>query len=492
MGLHDLIRVIRHRWRFATAVFLLTVAAAALLTVFSPRVYQARTSVFVSVLDNKTNSDLVSGSTYAQAQVGSYMDVVTSPLVLQPVIDALDLGETTDSLARRVDVVVPDQTVLIDIAVEDADPERAAAIANTIVDRFSDTVEKLEATSSKGRSRVSITPLRRAITDDDPISPKPGRNLLLGAALGLALGLGAALLREMLDVTIRSESDVAKVTPLPALGSIPLDPTVPKRPLITHQSDSEGKPDGQHVRAEAFRSLRTNLQFVQTGTGRRSVVVTSSRPGEGKTVTAANMGLSMAAMGSRVCLIEGDLRRPKLLDYMGLEGSVGLTTVLIGAADLADVIQPFTEGLSVIGAGRIPPNPSELLGSPRMEALLLELESRFDHVIIDAPPLLPVTDAAVLSQIAGSTVVVVGLGRIEKDDLRRALSLLAKVDASTVGIIANMVPRTSPREGSTYYYYEGYRSDPDLEPEGERERTPIRPVTAVREQAGASAGRRSG
>lgn len=102
------------------------------------------------------------------------------------------------------------------------------------------------------------------------------------------------------------------------------------------------------------------------------------------------------------------------------------------------------------------------------------------------------TDAAVLSQIAGSTVVVVGLGRIEKDDLRRALSLLAKVDASTVGIIANMVPRTSPREGSTYYYYEGYRSDPDLEPEGERERTPIRPVTAVREQAGASAGRRSG
>ncbi|MEI2777263.1 MAG: polysaccharide biosynthesis tyrosine autokinase [Tetrasphaera sp.] len=489
MGLHDLIRVIRQRWRVATAVFLLTLAAAAALTLFSPRVYEARTQVFVSVLENETNSDLVSGSTYAQAQVGSYMDVVTSPRVLQPVIDSLSLDETPDSLARRIQVVVPDRSVLIDIAIQDGDPGQAAALANTITDRFGETVEKLEATSSKGRSRVSITTLRRAVTDNDPISPKPLRNLLLGGALGLALGLGAALLRETLDVTVRTEADVTKVTSLPSLGSIPLDPSVPKRPLITHEGDPDGKPDRQHARAEAFRSLRTNLQFVQTSTDRRSVVVTSSRPGEGKTVTAANMGLSMAAMGSRVCIIEGDLRRPKLLDYLGLEGSVGLTTALIGACDLADVIQPYTEGLAIVGAGRIPPNPSELLGSPRMEQVLRELESQFDYVIIDAPPLLPVTDAAVLSQIAGSTVIVVGLGKIEKDDLRRALALLGKVDANTVGIINNMVAPNSPREGSTYYYYEGYRSQPETELETERKREPA-PVEVVREEQ--SAGSRVG
>ena len=181
------------------------------------------------------------------------------------------------------------------------------------------------------------------------------------------------------------------------------------------QSDPHGP------RAEAFRALRTNLQFIDAATHPRSMTFTSSLPGEGKTTTTANLAISMAAAGSRVCVVEGDLRRPRMLQYMGMEGSVGLTNVLIGQADLADVLQPFgNANIQVLGAGQIPPNPSELLGSEAMSRTVRELEDMFDYVIIDAPPLLPVTDAAVLSTITGGVVVVVGCDIVHKEQLTRA------------------------------------------------------------------------
>ncbi len=148
--------------------------------------------------------------------------------------------------------------------------------------------------------------------------------------------------------------------------------------------------DPHSPRAEAFRTLRTNLQFVDAANHPRSIVFTSSLPGEGKTTTAANLAITMAAGGSRVCVVEGDLRRPRLLEYMGLDGSVGLTNVLIGQTDVTDALQQFSDGgLYVLGAGPIPPNPSELLGSTAMEKTLRELESRFDVVIIDTPRCFP-------------------------------------------------------------------------------------------------------
>jgi capsular exopolysaccharide synthesis family protein len=183
----------------------------------------------------------------------------------------------------------------------------------------------------------------------------------------------------------------------------------------------------------------------------RSVVVTSSTQGEGKSTTVANLALAMAEVGSRVCLVDADLRRPRLLNYMGLEGSIGLTDVLIYRADLSEVLQPFGQTtLTVMGAGQIPPNPSELLGSKTMIETLRELEARFDHVLIDTPPLLPVTDAAILSTLVGGAIVVVGAGIATREQLRKAMESIDAARGRTLGIVINRLPRT---EASLYGEY---------------------------------------
>jgi capsular exopolysaccharide synthesis family protein len=281
-----------------------------------------------------------------------------------------------------------------------------------------------------------------------PISPKPTRNLALGVVLGLLLGLGLALLRDLLDTTIKNEKDCAAVTDATVIGGISFDPDASKNPLIVQA-------DPHSPRAEAFRTLRTNLQFVDAANHPRSIVFTSSVPNEGKTTTAANLAITMAAGGARICVVEGDLRRPRLLQYMGMDGSLGLTNVLIGQADLGDVLQQFADSsVYVLGAGSVPPNPSELLGSTAMIETLRDLESRFDTVIIDSPPLLPVTDAAVLSTIAGGTVIVVGAGKVDRDHLARSLHALETVNGRVLGLVLNMIP-TKGTDGY-YYYHQGY------------------------------------
>ena len=194
----------------------------------------------------------------------------------------------------------------------------------------------------------------------------------------------------------------------------------------------------------------------------------SALPRGGQTATAASLAITMSASGVRVCVVEADLRRPRLLEYMGLDGSVGLTNVLIGQANLSDALQLFANtGLTVLGAGPIPPNPSELLGSAAMEKTLRDLESRFDIVIIDAPPLLPVTDAAVLSTIAGGIVVVVGVGLVDRDHLTRSLQSLDAVNGRVLGLVVNRVPT---KGADAYYYYSEYTSDSPRKRAKERDR----------------------
>lgn len=287
-----------------------------------------------------------------------------------------------------------------------------------------------------------------------PVSPRPVRNLGIGLVLGLLVGLGLALLRDLLDTSIKSEADTKPVTDATVIGSIAFDSDAKVHPLIV-QVDPHGG------RSEAFRALRTNLKFVDVANHLNSITFTSSVPGEGKTTTTANLAITMAATGARVCVIEGDLRRPRLLSYLGLEGAVGLTDVLIGQTDVADVLQQFgTDGLFVLGAGPIPPNPSELLGSEAMRDTVRKLESEFDIVIIDAPPLLPVTDAAVVSTITGGTVLIVGAGLVNREQLRRAVGTLDSVGGNLLGLVLNRLPAASSDAYS--YYISGYRPDPPV------------------------------
>ena len=187
----------------------------------------------------------------------------------------------------------------------------------------------------------------------------------------------------MLDTKIRNDDDLRSITASPVLGSIAFDETVPSHPIVIADEPHSAP-------AEAVRRLRTNLQFVGAASESKSLVITSSVPGEGKTTTSINLAVALADAGNRVVLVDADLRRPSVAEYMGLEGAAGLTTVLIGRAGVADVIQPWrSSGLDVLPSGQVPPNPSELLGSSAMRVLLEQLSESYDVVLLDSPPLLP-------------------------------------------------------------------------------------------------------
>lgn len=446
MELQDYLRVMRKRWRIITAVTLLALAAAATAVLLVPKSYQATARLFVSTNMASTTTELAAGSTFSQAQVKSYADILTTPKVLDPVVKQLQLPVTATDLAQTVKASVPPDTSIISVSATDQDPARAAQVANAIANQAMTTVTELE-TVAGGRVPVKVTVVESAQGTGEQVQPRPVRDMGLALALGLLLGLGLALLRERLDTSVRSAADVREVTDHTIIGEIHFDTSATHTPLLV-QGDSKS------ARAEAFRSLRTNLQFINVSEKPKSIVITSSVPNEGKTTTAANLATTLAAANSTVCIVEGDLRRPRLLDYMGLESGVGLTNVLIGDVELSDVVQPFgPTGVTVLGAGPVPPNPSELLGSKAMKHLLDTLTAKFDYVLVDAPPLLPVTDAAVVSALVDGAIVVAGANVVHRESLSRALGLLDTVEARVLGIVVNRVPT---KGGKSYYHYDPY------------------------------------
>lgn len=450
MDLQDYLRIARKRWRSILAATLLCVLAAAAVTMLTPKTYTSTAQLFVSTTSGDTSADLASGSTFTQKQMKTYAQVIQSPKVLDPVVKQLGAADI-DSLAGSITATVPTDTVLLNVAVTDQDANRAMTVANAIAEQFTSTVQDLQSVSEGQSSPVKATVVKPATAASSPTSPQPLRNLALGLVAGLLLGLALALLRDRLDTRVTSERDVKELTDATIIGAIPFDADAPNHPLIVQT-------DPQSTRSEAFRTVRTNLQFVDVSNHPKALVITSSLPGEGKSTTVANLALTLGANGSSVCVVEGDLRRPHLLNYMGLEGGVGLTNVLIGEFDLDDVLQPFAPGVTVLGAGPIPPNPSELLGSDAMRSLLDELRARFDHVIIDAPPLLPVTDAAVVSRVADGAILVVGAGVIKRENVTRALESLETVEAHLLGVVVNRAPTKGVDSYGYYGDRYGYRT----------------------------------
>jgi non-specific protein-tyrosine kinase len=374
--------------------------------------------------------------------------MVGGPLVSQEVADQIGGGLTAKTVQREVSASAPSNTVLLNVTVTDRSARRAQQIADDIGRAFPGIVDQIEVTSRGDQSPVKVSVVAPATFSSSPTSPKTVLDLGLGLIVGLFVGLGTALLREALDNTVKLPDDVQDIAETAALGLIPYDPDAKKHPLISNR-DMHGS------RAEAFRQLRTNLQFVDVDARVRSIVVTSSVPGEGKTTTACNLAIALAHSGLRVLLFEADLRRPRVGTYLGIDDKVGLTSVLIGAVSVDDAIQTWgPDGLlDVLPAGPKPPNPSELLGSRGMADLLHTLEDRYDLVLLDSPPLLPVTDAAVIAPEATGALIVVHYGRTRTEQLRRTADALSSVGARTVGAVVNFAPRRGP---DAYYYGYSY------------------------------------
>ncbi|MFP3461281.1 polysaccharide biosynthesis tyrosine autokinase [Arthrobacter globiformis] len=446
MDLRDSLRILRRNWILIVAATLSGLLVGGGASVLSKPTYTSETQLFVAIQSAGSVQDLQQGNTFSQARVQSYVKTVRSPIVLQPVIDALGLSVTAEDLAKNVEASTELNTVLINIAVKDSSAVQAAAIAQEIAESLIKTIDTLEKPKSGGASPFHLSVIKPATAPTEPSSPNTKLNLLLGFIVGLSLGTGAAVLRTSLDNRVRGEEDVRQITDAPILGGISFDQDATKKPLLTQTGP-------QSPRAESFRQLRTNLQFANVSGQAKTVLVTSSVPGEGKSTTGTNLAIALAEAGQAVCLIDADLRRPMVSEYLGLNGGAGLTTALVGAADVNDLLQPWGEDqLYVLASGQIPPNPSELLGSEAMKDLLLRLESAFDAIVIDAPPLLPVTDAAVLSQHVGGVVLVVGSQKLRQQDLEKSLNALNMVGSNLLGVVLNRLPVKGP-DAYTYSYY---------------------------------------
>lgn len=415
--------------------------------------YTAETQLFVAIQGTGSVTELQQGNTFSQARVQSYVKTVGTPVVLRPVVESLGLQVTPSQLAKQVKASADLNTVLINISVVDNSPVQAAAVAQAVADSLIKAVDALEKPKTGGTSPVSLSIITPAEAPVAPSAPNTRLNLALGLAAGLALGLVTAILRATMDFRIRGEADLKLFSDAPLLGGIAYDQDAAKKPLLTQTPT-------QSPRAESFRQLRTNLQFANVSGRAKSVLLTSSLPGEGKSTTATNLAIALAQAGQSVCLIDADLRRPMVNEYLGLDRSAGLTTALVGNVDVNDLLQQWgNDNLFVLTSGQIPPNPSELLGSESMRQLLSRLEMVFDTVVIDAPPLLPVTDAAVLGQFVGGVLVVVGSQKTKRHDVERALAALHLVDANVLGIVLNQLPVKGP-DAYAYSYY-SYESIPE-------------------------------
>ncbi|MFL6024687.1 MAG: polysaccharide biosynthesis tyrosine autokinase, partial [Marmoricola sp.] len=414
MDFKELLRIVQRRWLTIVVFFLLGLLGGGSLTYFQTPQYDSTAKIFIAVDSSGQSSggsggqDSLYGIYFATQRVQSYADVATSRELMQRVIAATNLNLTPSQLAGKISASVGVNTVIIALKVTDADPAVAQKIAKAESEAFASYLSELET------SPVKPTIVDPASYNPIQVSPKPALNLVIAGVLGLILGAGMALLRDLLDNTVSSADDVEKTIDAPVLSSVAYDADVPKHPLLTEV--------GSHsTRVEAFRLLRTNLQFLDLDSRPRALVITSAVPSEGKTSTAVNLAIALAQTGLRVLLVDGDLRRPKVASVLGLERSVGMTTVLVGRSELQDSIQKHTDsGIYFLASGPIPPNPTEVLQSRAAQELFDRVSQMFDMVIIDGPPLLPVSDAAIMARDVDGAILVVRHGKTTKEQLKQA------------------------------------------------------------------------
>ena len=454
MTLHQYLLILRKRWQtlFFTTLACLLVAMS--LTLAAEKVYSATATAFVSLASgSQTPDSLYQNSQFALSRVQSYPEVVHNPDVLQSVVDDLQLDMTIGQLDAMVSATNPVDTVLIQVTAKDSSPAQAQAIANDLTKQLGVKIEQLEESTSNGLAPVKVSVAVPAKLSAAPISPRPLLNIALGLLVGLALGAVLSVLREQFDTTLKSGRELAEISGLSPLGSIRFSPAYRSHPLVTTQADSSGLED--------FRTLRTTLQFVNVDSPPRQIVVSSAIASEGKSTVACNLAITLAQTDVRVCLVEGDLRRSKLNALLGINGSLGLSDVVASHFALDDVLVEWNHGqLTVLPAGTAPPDPGKLLGSRAMQDLLAELRKRFDYIIIDTPPLLPVSDGVLLGSVSDGVILVARQRHVRRDQVRNAVEILEAAGVTMLGSVVTHVPRKE----STVNYGADYVQHGELAP----------------------------
>ena len=401
-----------------------------------------------------------------------------------------DLG--LESLPPEVNVSAVGSTDVVSVKVRSGDPVAARELADAYVQAYASVRrEQARRRARRGRGRAAAEdrparradrgrpggPARRAArpaehvppaarpaadrcgADDgwcvgvksaeeptDPVEPQPLRTAALAGVLGLLLGLGAAFLVDYIDDSVRSNEDLEGLTDVPVFAVVPVEPPPDNRPIAMSEP--------HEFAVEIYRGLRTNIQFLALDPPLRVLQVTSSLPGEGKTTTATNLAVVLAQAGHRVALVDADLRKPRIHEVFRVPPTPGFTELLLGEP-LDMVVTHVEEGPDVVTAGTIPPNPSEMLSNERVAGHLRELAQRYDYVIVDTPPVLPVADALALSHAVDGVLLVAQANRVSRRQLTESLAKLERVGAPLFGFVLNRATGTS-NEGGTYGYGYGY------------------------------------
>ena len=505
------IAIIRAWFTRLVVTVLLAGLAAYLVSSQMPKAYEAKATLIVGQSLSAVNPDYTQ-VLVSQSLSTTYATVATTRPILDGVISKLDLGMTSDELAKNVQAVTPAGSAFLTIVAQDADPNRAAAIANALAeqliatspaiqgsqaeiqqsivadqqatqDQISTTQAKvdtlsalpsrtsaedanlatlegtlvtlrstyatlLSASSSNASNLLSI--IEPAVAPIAPVSPRPLLNAFLAAILGLLVSLGVAFGADFLDDSVKDADAVLDVASLSTLGTIARmrgdKGQSPFYRLATLLYPRSGV-------AEAYRTLRTNVEFAAVDNPATTLLVTSSVPGEGKTVTAANLAVVFAQAGRRVLLVDADLRKPGIHVIFDLPNAHGLTTLLRSDEVSIDAVVQTTEqaNLRVLTTGPLPPNPAELMGSQRMRTVLDRLKIGEDLVIFDSPPLQAVTDSAILSSFLDGTLFVIDARQSRGRAVRLAREALAKAGANVLGAVLNRVQARSDSAYASYY-----------------------------------------
>ncbi|MEO8851880.1 MAG: polysaccharide biosynthesis tyrosine autokinase [Allobranchiibius sp.] len=446
MTVVDFIRLTRANLHVLIIAALVCVGGAYAYVLTLPVIYASSSSGFVQVGGSANIADTINGSQIAQQKAQAYISLVGTFPVASEVAKAtgIPVGRVAGNISATTS-----SAALISVTATCTTATDCPKIANAALTATAATVKKLESDGG-GNTIIRVVPLENAGGEGGRISPDAQKYLTLGLVAGLVVGYLVAILRLMLDQRVRTLSDVETITGAGTLG------VLPKTPML--EGDARRNADPHSRAGEALRQLRTNLRFVNVDSPPRAIVVTSPDPGEGKSTVAATLARALADGGASVVLIDADLRRPTVSDVYDLDGSVGLSQVLAGDIELEDALRTLEDSsLQILPSGRVPPNPSELVGSERMRVLIEKLKPAH-MVIIDAPPLLPVTDAGLLARAVDGVLLVCVVGKTSKEHLQAAVTMLERINARLLGSVINRAPVKGI--GTTYYGYGygGYRT----------------------------------
>lgn len=445
MTVIDFVQLTRRSWRALVIFVLLGCAAMAGYTYLQPKVYEASSAGFIAAGNGTSYDGAISGSQTAVARAQAYVPLISTTPVFDKIAQDPSVDLQGQPLAGRLSASVATGSTMIVVSATASNPESALALANGALKALAAVINDIETKASSGQPpAIKVVPLETAVKPTVPISPDWKVNLGLGAIGGLILGYLFIFVRRGLDARIRSTDDLPQLMGAGLLGNIP---KVSKRKLSINSDDRDNR-----LAAESIRQVRTGLSFASVDRKVHSMAVTSANQSEGKTTIATSLAQVFAQSGRRTLIIDADLRRPAVSEELGIDESVGLSELLSGQVSVTQAIRPTDNPeLFVLPAGRTPPNPSEMLGSAAFRTLVEEMTH--DHfVIIDAPPLLPVTDAALVSVVVDGVVFVAAAGKTRKPEIAAARRILEQVHARTLGLVLNMVPL----RGSESSYYEYY------------------------------------